>query len=182
MTPGFDWRRAPSGTKLGASPAALDRLAGQLGYRLVGSNIYGFNLCFARNDVGVETLPTDRTRRALPARVCTAAPHERASPRRLPPVERPALRSPLYPITARSANPSSRASRSPTRERSGSPAPSEQASPNLRCPPRRPDHLQAASFRSRQALRAPGSSSTTAAAVVSPVATRRPRRVRPRRP
>jgi hypothetical protein len=55
--PGFDWRRAPSGTRLGASPAALDRLAGQLGYRLVGSNMYGFNLCFARNDVGAETLP-----------------------------------------------------------------------------------------------------------------------------
>ena len=34
--PGFDWRRAPSGTRVGASPAALDRLAGQLGYRLAG--------------------------------------------------------------------------------------------------------------------------------------------------
>jgi hypothetical protein len=55
--PGFDWRRAPSGTRIGASPAALDRLARQLGYRLVGSNLYGFNLCFARNDVGTSTLP-----------------------------------------------------------------------------------------------------------------------------
>ena len=55
---GFDWRLAPSGTKLGASPAAFERLAGELGYRLVGSNIYGFNLFFARNDVGTETLPT----------------------------------------------------------------------------------------------------------------------------
>ena len=55
--PGFDWRRAPSGAQIGASPAALDRLAGQLGYRLVGSNLYGFNLCFARNDVATGTLP-----------------------------------------------------------------------------------------------------------------------------
>ena len=55
---GFDWRHAPSGTKLGASPAAFERLAGDGGYRLVGSNIYGFNVFFARNDVGVETLPT----------------------------------------------------------------------------------------------------------------------------
>lgn len=55
---GFDWRLAPSGTKLGASPAAFERLAGELGYRLVGSNVYGFNLFFARNDVGTETLPT----------------------------------------------------------------------------------------------------------------------------
>jgi hypothetical protein len=55
--PNFDWRRTPPGTRIGASPAALDRLAGRLGYRLVGSNLYGFNLCFARNDVGAETLP-----------------------------------------------------------------------------------------------------------------------------
>jgi hypothetical protein len=55
--PDFDWRRAPPGTPVGASPAALHRLAGQLGYRLVGSNLYGFNLCFVRNDVGAETLP-----------------------------------------------------------------------------------------------------------------------------
>jgi hypothetical protein len=54
---GFDWRRAPSGTRIGASPAAFQRLGDELGYRLVGSNLYGFNLCFARNDVGRETLP-----------------------------------------------------------------------------------------------------------------------------
>ena len=55
--PGFDWRQAPAGIRIGASPAAFQRLAGELGYRLVGSNLYGFNLCFARNDVGTETLP-----------------------------------------------------------------------------------------------------------------------------
>jgi len=55
--PGFDWRLAPAGTRIGASPAAFKRLAGELGYRLVGSNLYGFNLCFARNDIGSETLP-----------------------------------------------------------------------------------------------------------------------------
>jgi hypothetical protein len=55
--PGFDWRQAPAGMRIGASPAAFQRLAGELGYRLVGSNLYGFNLCFARNDVGTETLP-----------------------------------------------------------------------------------------------------------------------------
>lgn len=54
---GFDWRSAPPGATIGASPAAFLRLAGELGYRLVGSNLYGFNLCFARNDVGVGTLP-----------------------------------------------------------------------------------------------------------------------------
>jgi hypothetical protein len=55
--PGFDWRNAPSGARIGASPAAFLGLADELGYRLVGSNLYGFNLCLARNDVGVGTLP-----------------------------------------------------------------------------------------------------------------------------
>jgi hypothetical protein len=57
-SPQFDWQAASPETPIGASPAALIRLGARLGYRLVGSNLYGFNLCFARNDVGVETLPT----------------------------------------------------------------------------------------------------------------------------
>ena len=43
------------GRSAGGAPSAS---ACDLGYRLVGSNIYGFNVFFARNDVGVETLPT----------------------------------------------------------------------------------------------------------------------------
>ena len=47
----FDWRTAPPGTKIGASPVAMTALAGRLGYRLVGANAYGFNAFYARRDV-----------------------------------------------------------------------------------------------------------------------------------
>lgn len=53
----FDHRTTPAETRIGASPAALIRLGSHVGYRLVGANLYGFNLCFARNDVGAEILP-----------------------------------------------------------------------------------------------------------------------------
>ncbi len=53
----FDWRKAPPGTRLGASPVAMTRLAQQLGYRLVGANLYGFNVFYARNDVARGLLP-----------------------------------------------------------------------------------------------------------------------------
>jgi hypothetical protein len=52
----FDWRTAAPGAPLGASPAAFVKLADRLGYRLVGANLYGFNLFFARADV-VPQLP-----------------------------------------------------------------------------------------------------------------------------
>lgn len=54
----FDWRSAPRGDPIGASPVALTKLAGRLGYRLVGANLYGFNLFYAREDVGARVLPT----------------------------------------------------------------------------------------------------------------------------
>jgi hypothetical protein len=52
----FVWKTAPPG-RYGASPAALVSLADRLGYRLVGANLYGFNLFFARADVAT-ALPT----------------------------------------------------------------------------------------------------------------------------
>jgi hypothetical protein len=54
----FDWRKAGAGQVLGASPAAMQRLGEQLGYRLVGGNRYGFNAFFLRNDLGVGVVPT----------------------------------------------------------------------------------------------------------------------------
>ena len=42
---------------MGASPVAMARLAETLGYRMVGANVYGFNIFFARRDVA-EALPT----------------------------------------------------------------------------------------------------------------------------
>ena len=55
----FDWRRAPTGTRIGASPVATTRLAERLGYRLVGANVYGFNTLYLRADlVPVDVLPT----------------------------------------------------------------------------------------------------------------------------
>jgi hypothetical protein len=57
--PDFDWRRAPPGTPIGASPLATTRLAERLGYRLVGANLYGFNALYLRADlVPVDILPS----------------------------------------------------------------------------------------------------------------------------
>jgi hypothetical protein len=55
--PQFDARSVPPGTWMGASPAAMIRLADSLGYRAVAANLYGFNIFFARRDVA-EQLPT----------------------------------------------------------------------------------------------------------------------------
>jgi hypothetical protein len=55
--PEFDARSVPPGTWMGASPAAMIRLADSLGYRPVAANLYGFNIFFARRDVA-EQLPT----------------------------------------------------------------------------------------------------------------------------
>ena len=41
----------------GASPVAMAKLAAKKGYRLVGSNNYGFNTFYVRNDVAPELLP-----------------------------------------------------------------------------------------------------------------------------
>ena len=49
--PGFVWSAAAPETRHGASPIAMTRLAEGRGYRLVGSNLYGFNVFFAREDV-----------------------------------------------------------------------------------------------------------------------------------
>jgi hypothetical protein len=55
--PGFDARAVPPGTWMGASPVAMLRLAGELGYRPVAANLYGFNIFFARRGV-TDRLPT----------------------------------------------------------------------------------------------------------------------------
>ena len=54
----FDWRRAPAGEPLGASPAAMTRLAERLGYRLVGGNRLGFNTIYVRDGLGDARIPT----------------------------------------------------------------------------------------------------------------------------
>jgi hypothetical protein len=54
---GFEARSAPPGQAMGASPAAMTKLAASLGYRTVAANMYGFNIFFARHDVA-EMLPT----------------------------------------------------------------------------------------------------------------------------
>ena len=41
----------------GASLAAFVKLAGEKGYRLIGSNRYGFNVFFMREDVGAGVFP-----------------------------------------------------------------------------------------------------------------------------
>jgi hypothetical protein len=57
--PELDWRSVPPGTPIGASPLAMTRLAERLGYRLVGANLYGFNVLYMRKDlVPLELLPT----------------------------------------------------------------------------------------------------------------------------
>ncbi len=55
---GFVWRRAPAGEPLGASPAAMTRLAERLGYRLVGGNRLGFNTIYVRDGLGDARIPT----------------------------------------------------------------------------------------------------------------------------
>jgi hypothetical protein len=41
----------------GASPAAMVKLANRKGYRLVGSNLYGFNTIYVKRGIGEELLP-----------------------------------------------------------------------------------------------------------------------------
>jgi hypothetical protein len=50
----FVWSHAAPDFRGGASLPAMLALAGRLGYRLVGSNQYGFNLFFARDDVATD--------------------------------------------------------------------------------------------------------------------------------
>ena len=56
--PAFDWRLAPPGTPLGASPVAAVRMAAQKGYRLVGGSRYGYNAFFLRQGVAEDLVPT----------------------------------------------------------------------------------------------------------------------------
>jgi hypothetical protein len=58
--PAFDWRQLPPGAPIGASVVSFTELAARLGYRLVGANLYGFNLFFLREDLGT-SLPTVAT-------------------------------------------------------------------------------------------------------------------------
>ena len=41
----------------GSSPVAMEKLARNKGYRLVGANRYGFNTIYVRNGIGEEILP-----------------------------------------------------------------------------------------------------------------------------
>lgn len=59
--PRFDVASMAPGTRVGASPTAMTRLAERLGYRLVGANVYGFNVFYARSDVA-QQLPTIQVR------------------------------------------------------------------------------------------------------------------------
>jgi hypothetical protein len=61
----FAWRKGMNPHYLGASPVALARLAGRLGYRLVAANVYGFNLFFVRDDVAPELIPAIEVEEAL---------------------------------------------------------------------------------------------------------------------
>jgi hypothetical protein len=58
--PDFDWRKLSSADAAGASPVAMTRLAQELGYRLVGSNRYGFNAFYLRNDLAADLIPAVR--------------------------------------------------------------------------------------------------------------------------
>ena len=42
----------------GASPVAMVKLANRKGYRLVGSNLYGFNTIYVKQGIGEDVLPT----------------------------------------------------------------------------------------------------------------------------
>jgi hypothetical protein len=54
----YDWRKADPSQPVGASPAAMTKLAERLGYRLVGGNRFGFNTFYLRGDLGEGVLPT----------------------------------------------------------------------------------------------------------------------------
>jgi hypothetical protein len=56
--PDFDWRDVVAGEPIGASPVAMVRFGAELGYRLVGSNRYGFNAVFLREDLAVDIVQT----------------------------------------------------------------------------------------------------------------------------
>ncbi len=53
----FDWRRAPVGEPIGASPVAMTKLAERLGYRLVGGNRLGFNAFYVRDELADGVIP-----------------------------------------------------------------------------------------------------------------------------
>ena len=54
----FDWRNMAEGEAVGASPVAMTRLAGELGYRLVGGNRFGFNAFYVREELAHDLVPT----------------------------------------------------------------------------------------------------------------------------
>jgi len=53
----FAWQPGMNPYYLGASPAAMTKLADRLGYRLVGANRFGFNTFFVRKDLAANLIP-----------------------------------------------------------------------------------------------------------------------------
>jgi len=53
----YVWERGMHPQYLGASPVAMTKLARRLGYRLVGTNRFGFNAFYIRNDLGKDLIP-----------------------------------------------------------------------------------------------------------------------------
>ena len=53
----FVWQPGMHPHYLGASPAAMTKLADRLGYRLVGANRFGFNAFYLRKDLGMDMIP-----------------------------------------------------------------------------------------------------------------------------
>jgi hypothetical protein len=53
----FVWQPGMHPYYLGASPAAMTKLADRLGYRLVGANRFGFNAFYLRKDLGSDLIP-----------------------------------------------------------------------------------------------------------------------------
>jgi hypothetical protein len=53
----FAWEPGAHPHDLGASPTAMAKLAGRLGYRLVGANVYGFNAFYLRDNVAPGLVP-----------------------------------------------------------------------------------------------------------------------------
>lgn len=53
----FYWQPGMNPYYLGASPAAMTKLADRLGYRLVGANRFGFNAFYVRKDLAIDLIP-----------------------------------------------------------------------------------------------------------------------------
>jgi len=84
-SPKFAWENGSA--YVGATIAAMCKLAKEKGYRLVGTQRYGFNAFFVRDDLARDTLPTVKPEN------CLLHPHSRENPARLDEVrDRPWIR------------------------------------------------------------------------------------------